>query len=476
VGDRPRPTAAPARAAATGRGAVRLARPWRGSVALHAGALAGWLSRRLHRGSGAVIGGRIALAVDPGLLRRLSAGRRTVLVTGTNGKTTTAHLTAAALRTTGEVAHNDTGANMADGITAALARRRRAPFAVLEVDELHLRQVAAATSPSVLVLLNLTRDQLDRSGEVAAVAADLRAALAEHATTLLVANADDPLVTAVAVGHPRVSWFAGGASWSEDARLCPRCGHELVRGATDWRCPSCALCRPRPDWELTDGSARGPTGAVPLSLRLPGQHNRANALAALAAAAALGVPPPRAADAMRTISSVAHRYATVDLGAHRLTLLLAKNPAGWQETLALLGPSAPLVIAVNAQEADGRDTSWLWDVPFERLPSGITVASGDAAADVGLRLSYAAVRHSTIPDPLAAVASVPPGDVVVVANYTAFRQLLGRLDRLAERRTRDANPVRFRRRSRRADRRTAAAAPAARAARRRPHRPGSPGA
>jgi mRNA degradation ribonuclease J1/J2 len=90
-----------------------------------------------------------------------------------------------------------------------------------------------------------------------------------------------------------------------------------------------------------------------------------------------------------------------------------------------------LVIAVNAQEADGRDTSWLWDVPFERLRPGTTVASGDAAADVGLRLSYAGVDHTTIPDPLAAVASVPAGDVVVVGNYTAFRQLLDRLDRLA---------------------------------------------
>jgi UDP-N-acetylmuramyl tripeptide synthase len=320
---------------------------------------------------------------------------------------------------------------MADGITTALARRRHAPFAVLEVDELHLRRVAAAVSPSVLVVLNLSRDQLDRSGEVATVAADVRATLAGHRQTVVVANADDPVVAAAAVGHPRVCWFAGGASWSDDARLCPRCEHELVRLGSDWRCPSCGVRRPPSDWRLADGTARGPGGAVALSLRLPGEHNRRNALAALAAAAVVGVAPDRAAEAMRSIGSVAHRYARVDVGGHRLTLLLAKNPAGWQETLRLLPDPASVVVAVNAQEADGRDTSWLWDVPFERLGPGTTVASGDAAADVGLRLSYAGVDHTTIPDPLAAVASVPTEDVVVVANYTAFRQLLDRLDRLA---------------------------------------------
>jgi len=408
--------------------ALRLDRA-RTDLALRACSLAGALSRRLGRGGGAVIGGRLALRVQPTVLGHLAAGRRTVLVTGTNGKTTTSHLIAAALGTLGQVAHNDSGANMPDGLVAALARRRSAVLAVLEVDELHLGVVSAAVSPAVLVLLNLSRDQLDRSSEVATVAANIRASLEGRPDTLLVANCDDPLVTAAVDGHPRVCWFAGGSSWSADSRLCPRCGAAISRDGETWCCRSCGLARPDPDWTVAGGTVTGPGVRVALALRLPGSHNTRNAVAALAAAAALGVHPVAAAAAMGAIRSVAHRYATVQVGHHRLTLLLAKNPAGWLETFPLVRDAPGLVVAINAQEADGRDTSWLWDVPFEQLGRGLTVASGDAAADVGLRLGYAAVRHTTITDPFAAVASLPPGDVTVVANYTAFRQMLAGLER-----------------------------------------------
>ena len=148
-------------------------------IAVRTARLAAGLSRRLRRGEGAIIGGRVAVAVDPQVLERLAAGRRVVLVTGTNGKTTVAHLLAAALRTLGPVAHNDTGANMVDGVVAALMARPEARRAVLEVDELHLAAVAEQVQPAAVVLLNLTRDQLDRSTEVAAVAGAIRAGAAE---------------------------------------------------------------------------------------------------------------------------------------------------------------------------------------------------------------------------------------------------------------------------------------------------------
>ena len=398
-------------------------------IAVGAGRTIGRLSRQLGLGEGAVIGGRVTLALDRGVLRRLATGRRVVLVTGTNGKTTTAHLVAAALRTAGVVAHNDTGANMVDGAVAALVARPDAPFAVLEVDELHLAQVAAAASPTVVVLLNLTRDQLDRSTEVAAVAASIGQALQAQPQALVIANCDDPVVVAVVDGQQRVGWVAFGGNWLDDATLCPRCGERLSREGTDWSCLSCGLRRPEAQWRFGDGVVEGPESTVPLALQLPGEHNRGNAAAAVAAATALGVAPASAAAAIAAVRSVAHRYALVERGAQRLTLLLAKNPASWRETLPLLAKAHGLLLAVNAREADGRDTSWLWDIPFEELPQLPTVASGDAAPDLGLRLSYAGIAHDTVADPLAALERLPSGEVAVVANYTAFTHLWHALER-----------------------------------------------
>lgn len=391
-------------------------------LAVRAGVAVSSLSRRLGLGAGGVIGGRVALALDPRALDRLAPGHRTVLVSGTNGKTTTAHMVAAGLATTGEVAHNSGGANMADGVLTALMRRPRARWAVLEVDELHLGRVADAVSPAVVLLLNLTRDQLDRGTEVRAVAHSLAAALERHPETLVVANADDPLVVGAVPPDARVIWVAAGAGWLADAAACPRCAGPLAAQDGAWAC-GCGLVRPPPTWILDDGTARGPGGTFHLPLRLPGRFNRGNATFALAACTALGIRCEEAVPAIARLDSVAGRYAVVRRGRHAIHLLLAKNPAGWSETLPLLAEAAALLLVVNAHEADGRDTSWLWDVPFEGLPGVPTVASGERAADLGLRLSYADREHRTEPDPLAALELLPPGPVYAVANYTAFLRL-----------------------------------------------------
>lgn len=419
-----RPVAGSGSGAARGRG---LRDRWTG-VAVRAGVAAAWVSRRLGRGEGMVIGGRVTLALDHQALSRLAAGRQVVLVSGTNGKTTTAHLLAAALGILGSVAHNDSGANMADGAVTALATRPNAPLAVLEIDELHLARVADAVSPSVIVLLNLTRDQLDRGAEVGAVAASVRTALTRHPETLVVANLDDPVVVAAVEGVPHVRWVATGATWLGDAAVCPRCGRRLVTAPIGWSC-RCGLSRPPPDWQLHKDAVRGPQTTTPVQLRLPGRFNLGNAMTAIAAADALGVPPAQAAAAMAELATIAHRYAVIRHGRYELHLFLAKNPASWAETLPLLQGRPALLFAVNAREADGRDTSWLWDVPFEELTPRPTVASGERAADVGLRLSYAEVGHHTELDPLAGLQLLPPGKVAVVANYTAFTDLWHRLAR-----------------------------------------------
>jgi UDP-N-acetylmuramyl tripeptide synthase len=396
---------------------------WWGCTAVRAGQLVAALSRRAGRGSGSIIGGRVTLAMDPAALSRLAAGRRVVLVSGTNGKTTTSHMLAAALGELGPVAHNASGSNMADGAVAALAERPDTRWAVLEVDELHLASVARRCSPTAIVLLNLTRDQLDRAAEVRRTAATIGAALAGLPDTTVFANADDPM-TVWAAEHAAgtVTWVAAGAEWRADSLTCPRCGRLLVESAAHWSC-GCGLARPAPTWWLDGELACRAESSTRLSLGLPGGVNRANALMAMAAAEHETVPPGQAAAAIGQLSQVAGRYAAVTRGRHTLRLLLAKNPAGWAATLSMLSPARPLVVAVNAREADGRDTSWLWDVDFGALGERPLVASGDHAADVGVRLSYADLAHHTDTDPLAALEWLPAGDVDVVANYTAFYAL-----------------------------------------------------
>jgi lipid II isoglutaminyl synthase (glutamine-hydrolysing) len=401
---------------------------WWTRVAVQAGLATAGLSRRLGLGAGSIIGGRVTLALDPQALRRLAAGRRVVLVSGTNGKTTTSHLTAAAVRTAGRVAHNAGGSNMADGAVAALAEAHDAEYAVIEVDELHLAAVAEAVNPAVVVLLNLTRDQLDRATEVGAIASAVGQALSRHPDTVVVANADDPMVVSAATLATRSVWVAAGASWLGDATTCPRCGKVLAFTESGWQC-ECGLARPTPDWWIEDGKACTADAVLPLDIRLPGQVNLSNAAMALAAACVVGVPADQAASALPEVDVVAGRYAVVCRQAQNLRMLLAKNPAGWAGMSSMLHEPRPLLVIINAREADGRDTSWLWDVHFEQFTSRPVVASGERAADLGVRLSYAGLEHQTVPDPLAALAALPPGEIDVVANYTAFHQFRRRLSR-----------------------------------------------
>jgi UDP-N-acetylmuramyl tripeptide synthase len=404
---------------------------WWCDLAIHAGRVAAGLSRRVGLGTGSIIGGRVSLLLYPGALRRLAAGRRVMLVSGTNGKTTTSHMLAAALRTQTAVAHNASGANMADGAVAALAESPHAPFAVLEVDELHLASVARQCDPASIVLLNLTRDQLDRVSEVRQTAAKIGAALAALPHTTVFANADDPMTvwTALHSARPPV-WVAGGSSWRADSVSCPRCGEIVVETPSGWHC-TCGLSRPEPSWWLNGQTAWSRHSATPLSLVLPGRVNLANALMALAAAAGEHVALDRAAAALSQLDSIAGRYVRLTRGRHTIRLLLAKNPAGWDATLSMLEPSRPLIVVINAREADGTDTSWLWDVDFEAIGDRPLVASGERAADLGVRFSYADLAHHTAPDPLAALNRLPAGEVDVVANYTAFYVLWQRLSRSA---------------------------------------------
>jgi UDP-N-acetylmuramyl tripeptide synthase len=385
----------------------------------------GAVSRATGRGGGAVIGGKVALALDKGALPKLAAGRSLYLVSGTNGKTTTTALLAAALGTAGPVVTNMTGANLKAGIVSALAHDLDSPVAALEVDEAALVQVLADTTAEVVVLLNLSRDQLDRYGEVRLAAQKWRTALGARPEIHVVANCDDPLVVWAAEAAGSVTWVSTGQRWRIDATSCPNCGGRVTWAGEQWSC-TCGLARPEP--EVEGGGAEVVLGdrSFPVHLQLPGRCNASNAAMAMAAARMAAVDPEDALAAMVGIASVAGRYREVNLGPASARLLLAKNPAGWNEILDFLAaPPAGVVVAVNAQGPDGYDTSWLWDVDFERLEGRPVIAAGERALDVAVRLRYAGVPHEVCPDPLVAARRLPPGKVELVANYTAFQTVLG---------------------------------------------------
>ncbi|WP_236791543.1 MurT ligase domain-containing protein [Amycolatopsis sp. GM8] len=400
--------------------------PTRTRLAIAGARLAAATSRRFGLGNGGMIGGRVALKLDPRALSRLGRDRTVVLITGTNGKTTTALMLSRILQTLGPVALNADGANMPDGVLAALATNPLAPLAVLEVDENYVSAVADELRPACLVLLNLSRDQLDRMGEVRATERELRAVVSRLPSTTVVANCDDPLVTSAALAAARQVWVGAGQSWHADALACARCGQAILRDGTDWQCV-CGFTRPAPLWTLDGDDLTTPGSSLPLDLQLPGRANAANAAMAVATAVHLGVPAETAIERVRSISAVAGRYRRAPVAGHSVRLLLAKNPAGWRETLPLLDSHTPVVIAVNSREADGRDMSWLWDVPFERLAGRPVVAAGERAMDLAVRLTYAEVPHTVARDPIAAVAALDGESVELVANYTAFRGVAQRM-------------------------------------------------
>jgi UDP-N-acetylmuramyl tripeptide synthase len=437
-------------------------------LAVAVGRSLGALSRAAGRGTGSVIGGHAILAIQPQALALLATGRRVALVSGTNGKTTTTKLLAAAVGalTGSEVVTNVLGANMPTGLAAALAAGPPGCPAVLEVDEAWLGRVATQVRPVVVVLLNLSRDQLDRNNEVRHVAQRWRQVCQEATGATVVANADDPLVAWAASGAEKVTWVGAGLRWTGDATGCPQCAGpiEFAPSGDEWRCAQCDFARPQPEvWLSAQGLAGDGTGAegvggrahfadgrsVAVRLRLPGRCNQANAVTAMAAATAMAGPRPATPEvaptaraevalaAMAKVVDVAGRYAVVRLGASPARLLLAKNPAGWAEVFDMLAPApAPVVVAINARTADGHDPSWLWDVPFERLAGRKVVATGERGTDLAVRLHYADVDHELVSDLMGAVkaasggrpgSDAKTGEVVdVVANYTSFHQLLAR--------------------------------------------------
>src|SRR5271167_3544099 len=392
--------------------------PLRARLATTVGGAAG-------RGDGSVIGGVIGLRLQPDLLSLLARGRQIVLVTGTNGKTTTTRLITAALGTLGQpIASNAFGANMEAGMVSALAKAPDATLAVLEVDEKFMPAMLEKTGARVVVLLNLSRDQMDRAAEIWMLARRWRAALAAAPGCRVIANADDPLVAWAAGQAPKVTWVAAGQRWHDDSWCCPNCGSHLRRDGEDWYCGECTNRRPPVSWVLAGDEVIDPTGrSRTLDLILPGRANRSNAVVALAVADVFGVAVPQALTAISQVRSVAGRYTHVERHGTEIRLLLAKNPAGWLEALDVMVPApVPVLLAVNAQTPDGRDTSWLWDVDYRRLRGRPVLVGGERRMDLAVRLEADDVAFQLVDSIDHAVDLARSPRLEVLANYTAFQQ------------------------------------------------------
>lgn len=390
----------------------------------------GGLSRRSGRGGGTTLPGRVLLRSAPDAISRLGSkldGPRTV-ISATNGKTTTAGMLAAELKAAGrEPVHNRAGSNMAWGVATALLEQRGSE-GLFEVDEAWLPRVADELSPTLLVLGNLFRDQLDRYGELERIADEWAEMIASREGTMgLVLNADDPLIADLGrdedLQRREGTTFFGIEDDSQalpelqhafDAKHCRRCGnpyrYELafVGHLGHYACPNCGADRPAPDVRATAIELRGiegssftvetPDGELRVSLPLPGLYNVYNALTAIAAGLRLGLGLEQLRSGLESVKAVFGRVETIPVEGRDLSILLIKNPAGANEVLRTLKLEAArgdepldIWIALNDRIADGRDVSWIWDADFELLSDvvGRVTCTGTRAAEIALRLKYA---------------------------------------------------------------------------------------
>jgi UDP-N-acetylmuramyl tripeptide synthase len=439
-------------------------------AALVAGKLAGRASRLAGRGGGTSLPGMIARRIDPAVLDELvrRPGVPVVAITGSNGKTTTARFAAALLRGEGiDVLANSAGANLVQGVTSLAVQsadlRGHLPDAVMmaEVDEGALLTIAAEAPPRALLVTDLFRDQLDRYGELYAVANAIGSvASALPPDSAVIVNGDDPMVATLASGREgrRVTFGFELAESTDritraaDTIRCPRCRSDLQYRAVylshmgDYSCPSCELARPALDVAVTELQVRGlretactvrtPHGAVTLSVPQAGIHVAYNAAAAIAIMVGLGVAIPHAVESLASVPPAFGRLETIHADGREIVLAFSKNPTSFNaslRTLATEGEPRQLLVALSNTLVDGEDFAWLWDVDFEGSVPMIehVVASGTRADELANRLKYAGLNPAKIEIVAGrrealdrALACAGPGArLSIVAGYTPTIEL-----------------------------------------------------
>ena len=434
----------------------------------------GTVARRAGRGGGTSLPGRVLIKLEPHAIAILAGrlAKGSVLISATNGKTTTAAMAASVLERSGTtLVHNRAGANMAGGVASTLlgAARRRGridgDLGLFEVDEFWLDQVAPEVQPRAMLLGNLFRDQLDRYGELEIIADRWAAAVAAQPQAQLVLNADDPLIADFGRAAPKVSYYGvedpsmalPEMQHASDSKHCRRCGaayryDRIYLGHLGvYACPNCGQKRPEPGVRAVGITLDGTRGSrftlevgssrADVALPLPGLYNVYNALGAAALCLSLGVSLETIAAGLGAVTAAFGRAETIAIGDRALSLLLIKNPAGANEvirTLALEPSELDMLAVLNDRTADGKDISWIWDADFELLASHIggAVCSGTRAAELALRFKYAGVpeeRLTVVPalgealDRALAASSGP--QLFALPTYTAMLELREELAR-----------------------------------------------
>jgi UDP-N-acetylmuramyl tripeptide synthase len=421
------------------------------------------LSRLAGTGGGTTVPGKVLSALDPDALDRLAERLPlgSALVSATNGKTTTAAMAAEILSPRIRLAHNASGANLVSGVTSTLLSARNAELGLLEVDEAALPEVARRVRPRVVCLGNLFRDQLDRYGELEHVAEGWRAAVRElPVEAKLVVNGDDPQVGDLSRERPGGLVFGlddprqarPELQHAADSKWCLSCGRPYEYTAAyvghlgDYRCPACGHGRPALDVVARDVELRGldgvdftlaaPAGERRVRLAVPGLYNVYNALAAASLALALATELDDVQAGLERFGAAFGRFERIPVGDRGLLVLLVKNPAGANEavhTLVTGGAPKLAVLALNDAIADGRDVSWIWDVDWEPLLSGLdrVVVTGERAAEMALRCKYggfSAEAIEVVPGLDHALdrgleLTSAGGELVVLPTYTAMLAL-----------------------------------------------------
>ena len=431
-----------------------------------------WGIRLLGRG-GTSLPGKVALKVCPGLLTELGRGVDTLVLTGTNGKTTTAGMLRHMLDAAGtDYFSNRSGANLKSGIAAEFVRnasltgRMKKKLAVIECDEGNFPAVAEALQPRVILVTNLFRDQLDRYGEVSHTREYLYRGIQNAPDAAVCLNADCSLTASLGWDVPNdvVYYGVDGVSSDtepnvSDAPHCLACGERYAyRRHTfahlgDWYCPGCGRSRPAPEVaaesvEPLPGAGsrialRTPEGERTVGLALPALYNVYNALSALTAARAMDWDVEACADSLGDFSAAFGRMESMTVNDTPVQVVLVKNPAGCDralEYLASLGDDVLPVFCLNDNLNDGTDISWIWDADYEALFARRQYERmgvwGIRAEDMRLRLKYAGAADGAIQvyatlDDLAEAVAHAGKPAVVLPNYTAMLTVRDKLSTLA---------------------------------------------